>query len=97
MAGDEAAIGIVGKGNLPWNGQLTSSGSGVNRFVIGDAFQLEVLTGAAEGALLTHHGGGAIGFLAFGSLLLAGLLPVFKAAQFLVKLVAGAFLQWDTP
>ena len=79
-----------------WNGQLVTAGGGIDRFVVGDGFQLEILTSAAQGSLLPHHGGDAIGSLAFRPLLLAGLLPVLETVQPLFQLLPGLFLQCVT-
>ena len=61
-----------------------AAGGGIDRFVVGNGFQLEVLAGSAESSLLAHHGGKAIGSLAFGALLLPCLLAVLQAFEPLV-------------
>lgn len=78
-AGEEAAVGIVGEDDLPGDDQFMAAGDGIDRFVVGNGFELEVLAGSAQSSLLTHHGGKSIGSLAFGALLLARLLAVLQA------------------
>ena len=82
---------------MPRHGQLMTTGGGIDRLMIGNGFQLKVPAGAAQGSLLTHHGGNAIGFLALGSLLFPRLLAVLEAAQPVVQFLSGTFLQWVTP
>jgi len=55
-----------------------ASGSGIYRLVVGNRLQLKIPAGAAQSTLLAHHGGNAIGFLAFGSLLFPRLLAVLE-------------------
>jgi hypothetical protein len=96
-AGEETSIGIIGKSDLPRDGQLVTTGHGIDRLVVGNRLQLEIFAGAAQGSLLTHHGGDAIGFLALRPLLLSRLLAILEAAQPVVQFLSGTFLQWVTP
>lgn len=95
--GEETAFGVVGEGDLAGNRELVAAGDGIHRFVVGDGFQLEIFAGAAEGSLLAHHGGDAIGFLAFGALLFTSLLAVLQTLQPLFQFLARLFLQCVTP
>ena len=95
-AGEEAAVGVVGEGDLAGNGQLVVSGGCIDRFVVGNGFQLEVLAGSPQGTLLPHHGGDAVGFLSFRPLLFPGLLAVLQTEQARVQLLSSMFLQWVT-
>jgi len=80
-AGEEPSIGIIGKRDLARDRQLVTTGHGIDRLVVGNRLQLEIFAGAAQGSLLTHHGGDTIGFLALRPLLLPRLLAIVKAAQ----------------
>lgn|SRR5579871_215073 len=95
-AGDEAAVGVIGESDLTGHGELVAAGSRVDGLVVGDRFQLKIFAGAAESALLAHHGGDTVSLLALRALLLARLLAVLEAAQTLMQLLSGAFLQWVT-
>jgi len=83
-AGEEAALGIVGEGDLARDGQLVMAGGGVDGFVKRNGFQFEIFAGAAQGTLFPHHGGKLIGSLALGALLLPGLLPVLQTVEALL-------------
>jgi hypothetical protein len=95
-AGEKPALGIIGKCNLLRDGQLAVATGRINRFSVRNAFQLEVLSRAAQCPLLTHHAGDAIGLLTCRPMLFTIELPVFQSSQFLLQLVPDTLVQCVT-
>jgi|SRR6185436_6223364 len=92
-AGQKTSLRVVAERKLLGNRQRRVSGYRVHLLVIGDALQIQVLAGAAQRALLAHHGGDPVSLLTESTLFVSRSLPVFETGQLLRQLFTNPLIQ----